>query len=790
MKQTGYGTWTDYVVYDGYNDTTKQTLLSENLGVIKLRVTVNESSATTTSSKHTDEYVKVAILNSYMSKYTDEEFTDNNGYYLTNYQITVGDTNLSDLVGANAIVYAYYDNNSNDDPVAVYAAKDTTKTYEMVVNTDDYEKATKDADSSVITVEYWENPTDRKVSTVTVAKNPNVYVNGGLNKKNGTSDDAISAMAGAYGTISFQRLNSATTEDYDTIFIDTYETLVVDTVSASRYTVSSKNSVKKVNFDPNDSSYKATLYDANGNEMKWEDLKEWDMVSIKRYKNDTNNKEIITGNVITTTVTGSVTGVTDEGKPNVEFLIGGEEYGIATNAIDPDEIALGDEGTFYIDVMGNIAYYDTTETANSNYAYIVKVGDNGNSLDTRAALKLYTFDGQYGTINAASKVKIDGISGIDSDKDFKSDITVSKTGADAKSIVKKQGTTWFNTNGKATTDADFAITGIKALAPGQVITYSVNSSGYITSIDRAALKSEVDSVKGKFTKFDADKKLTYNENSESFSGAASKINVTDKTIIMVAPTLNEAGTVVKAADALTEDDFTLFSTANIADDQELLHADVYNVDDDKNVGFILVNTDVDQIDGDAIMALVTGVGSANDASGDNIYNFKVLQDGLVKDGKEGNNAALATTEDADYGVKAYDTIVPKYNSAGEVKGVTKLASVNGKANPFTGMTIPENTDKVKYYYGKVTDINKRSLDITGGRGTDITAASATNVYVYDDGAGSNNKATIDDVDVIDFDYNKANNYVCYVGNDECDAYAIAREYDGDIVDIVIYILRK
>ena len=108
--------------------------LSENLGVVKLRVTVKESSATSSSSKYTDEYVKVDILNSHMSKYTSEEFTDNNGYYLTNYQITVGDTNLSDLVGANAIVYAYYDNNSNDDPVAVYAAKDTTKTYEMVIN--------------------------------------------------------------------------------------------------------------------------------------------------------------------------------------------------------------------------------------------------------------------------------------------------------------------------------------------------------------------------------------------------------------------------------------------------------------------------------------------------------------------------------------------------------------------------------------------------------------------------------------------------------------------------------
>ena len=527
------------------------------------------------------------------------------------------------------------------------------------------------------------------------------------------------------------------------------------------------------------------MYDANGNEMKWEDLKEWDMVSIKRYSN--NNKEIITGNVITTTVTGAVTGVTDENTDNVEYLIGGEEYGIATNAIKNDEIALGDEGTFYIDVMGNIAYYDTTETANSNYAYIVKVGDNGNSLDTRAALKLYTFDGQYGTINAASKIKIDGISGIDSDKDLTKDIAVSKSGADAKSIINKQGKSWFTTG--TDSNGDTTITAIKKLEPGQVITYSVNSSGYITAIDRAALKSEVSSVKGKFTQVGTDTDtvydLIYNANSESFSGAG-KLNVTDKTIIMVAPTLDEKGAVVKAADALTEDDFTLFSTANIADDQELKNAAVYNVDDDKNVGFILVKTDVDQLDSGAIMAMVTGVGSANDASGDSIYNFKVLQDGLVKDGKA--NPALATTEDNAYGVAQYDTIIPKYNSAGEVKGATILASVNG--GKFAWGKIPADTDKVKYYYGEVTDINKRSLDITGGRGGDISAASATNVYVYDSGLGSSNKASIDDVDVIDFDVDdKDNKTYCYVGTSKCKAYAIAREYDGDIVDIALYIIR-
>ena len=55
------------------------------------------------------------------------------------------------------------------------------------------------------------------------------------------------------------------------------------------------------------------------------------MVSIKRYSNS--NKEIITGNVITTTVTGAVTGVGRRDTDDVGYLIGGEETVSLTNAI-------------------------------------------------------------------------------------------------------------------------------------------------------------------------------------------------------------------------------------------------------------------------------------------------------------------------------------------------------------------------------------------------------------------------------------------------------------------------
>ena len=46
--------------------------------------------------------------------------------------------------------------------------------------------------------------------------------------------------------------------------------------------------------------------------------------------------------------------------------------------------------------------------------------------------------------------------------------------------------------------------------------------------------------------------------------------------------------------------------------------------------------------------------------------------------------------------------------------------------------------------------------------------------------GCNDQAAVDD--------NDGKTY-CYVGTSKCNAYVIAREYDGDIVDIALYIIR-
>lgn len=648
----------------------------------------------------------------------------------------------------------------------------------LTVSSDQMENCWTDENKRLI-FEYFETDTSRNTTKITIDKNAQLYYNGFI------MDFKTDILRDYYGYASFEKKNADSSADYDTIYIDDYETIVVNTNSTSSYKITSKNATKFVSYDPTDASITAKLYDENGSEMPWESLKTDDIVAIRRFSDA--SKTVVTGNKLpdSNKITGMVKRVLDEGSPYVEFTINGKKYSIDPKALGYDDIALGDEGTFFIDIMGGITYYSVQ--INTKYAYIVKVGDNGNSLDRRAALRLYTSDGEYKIFTTAAKVEIDGISGINSSNDFTSDIAVTKTGADAKSIIRKQGKMWFVTGSDSNGDT---ITAVKALAPGQVITYKLNAEGYITSIERAANKTEVYNTKGKFTQFDVDKPLIYRSGNGALSGAASKVFTTDNTVIMVAPTLDYNGNVIKDPDSLTIDDFALININKLIDEQEFLHADIYDVNDDKEVGFILVNSIVDLIDPTSVISLVSRVELVIDDDNEYVYALSVLQNGIAKE----NNDALLTAEDNAYDIQSFDTIIPKYDLRGRVKGATILAKIDYDSHydynyrygvDFSG--VPENTEKIKYLYGKVTGKYKNGLDIAGGRGTDITAASTANVYIYGQGGSIHTKATLGSLDVIE--YSNSNDEF-YVDGYPCYVYAIAREYDGDVTDVVLYIFRQ
>ncbi|MBQ3115361.1 MAG: S-layer homology domain-containing protein [Clostridia bacterium] len=794
MEQVGYGAWLDYQVNDGYNDTARETLLSENHGIVKLRVTVKTSSLLEGTNANDEEYVTVDILNTYGSKYTESEFEDAFGALQTGYTILSGETDIAELVGKNAIVYAYYNPKSQDEPVAVYATVDTTKTYELTISTADIASVVCDScpgtnphthDDDAFTVNYYKTATDKKATPITINEDATLYINGVLTET-ANADAIIDELVDAYGTITFQKLDRTIAEDYDTIFITNYETYVVESVSGTRYKVYSKNNGNFTYYDE-DGDVVATLVDATGAEMAWEDLKENDIISVVE---SVGAKTVIKAELLTATVGGRVTGVSSD---ETEYVIAGETYAVDGINVDPGDIALGDEGTFFLDAMGNICYYDTTAELNTNYAVIVKVGTNGSTLDEKTAIKVFTYDGQFGTLNTAAKVKLDGIANIIS-KDLDTNNSVTFDAETSAKYFEKYGRDNYNITENDPGEEDDVIASVKALADGDIITFKTNAAGEITEITRAFEVSTTNGNKGKFTRYNDPVTLTYNEKSESFTGAASKLYVTDKTVVIVANMKTSAGDAIDLNGATaggtaisdrTEDDFSLFNVANIVDEQVLYNAQAFNVNEDKEVGFIYVETETEAVDAAAIMALVTGKGTSSDDEGNTVWNIKVLQDGLVKDGVEED--ALVTDGDTDFGVVAYDTIVPKYNAAGEVKDALILASTDGSTVTFDNSKMAA-TDKVKYYFGTVTDIDRKEFTITAGggnnAGTSFVVDNATNVYVYNCLVNSKYAASIDSYDVVEFDELGQ----AYYGTTEVSVKVVAREFDEELIDLVIYIL--
>ncbi|MBO7209255.1 MAG: S-layer homology domain-containing protein [Clostridia bacterium] len=812
MEQVGYGAWVNYQVNDGYNGTARETLLSKNHGVAKLKVVVESTSLLTESGANDEEYVTVTVDDAFDSKYEAD--------LLDATRIYAGETNISELVGKKAIVYASYDPKTKD-LVAVYVKADTTKTYEVTVSSADRdsvkcpscdEDGHTDHDNENFKFYYYKTATDKKASFIDVSKDAKVYFNGVL-KETANANAIIAELVKYYGEATFQ-ITADNSKIYDTVFITNYKTLVVESVSAKRFRVSSKNAAGSITYYKEDGSVDATLVDATGAEMAWEDLKENDIISVVE---SGDSKKVIKAELLTATVAGKVTGVSQDSS---EYVIAGETYAVDGINVDPGDIALGDEGTFYLDAMGNICYYDTTAELNTNYAVVVDVGTESKNLEKRTFVKMFTYDGQFGTMATASKVTLDGIANIPSKElaavevddpdtvEEESDdiiIAATKTAADSEKLVAKYGDANYlfdDTNydatdyrngiivpevGEADDVAEFYA--VKEIEAGDIITFKANAAGEITEIARAndAFAGAITAAnKGIFSLFAADVDLKYNEKSETLSSEdfAAKLSITDKTVIMVA---NLEGS-FSGISAKEEEDFTLFSAANIADEQKLDNAYIYNVNEDKEVGFIFVTTETDPVDAGAIMALVTGTRSASDDEGNQIWNLKVLQDGLEKDGDD----ALVTAADENFGLVASYAIVPVYNAAGEVRNVKKLAYFDQDneavvwgadvVNPEDADVDPV-TDDIYYYYGTLEDRSKKNFEISDGSDkTFFSVSGDTNVYVYNNKVNSKYACSIESFDIVEFEDGQA-----YCNGDSVDVKVVAREVEGEIIDLIIYI---
>lgn len=748
MEQTGFGTYVDYVVQDGSGDTYQKTLMSENLGVVKLKVFVDKSLDLDSSKKA--DLVSVTVKNTYNSKYGDSNYSEDFKVD-TSDNIDVGQSNLKGLVGSMAVMYIAYDENSDNDPVALYAERYVSSSDTLTVNYDDIEGRDELAVSGdTLEVSYYETDTSAKATSFTVDKDASVYVNGYA-----ATDSLVTVLQGFYGKATFSLEDTTSTNaDYDTVFVTDYKTMVVTDVNLTSGRVIGEGTVTSIIFNPTNTENTSTLVDKDGKALDWSVLKENDVLSIQQAVK--NSRTVTTAMLISDTVTGSVSETSQDGDENV-FTIDGKDYKVSQEMFDNLDLAdlkLEDEGTFYLDILGRIVNFDVSSVAGSQFGFVLATGTSG-SIDETAQIKMFTYAGEIVTLDTTQKITLT--------KDFGSTAGYSKQSSIESSTLLSGGANELKAN-------DF-------------ITFKVNSAGDISAI---SLANDVSSDNGKdFNKYVTAANGSYDFSDERFKIGAKNIYTTPSTIIMQAPTIGTDG-------KYNEDDYELMSLSAFTDDADIASAiTAYNVDKAGNAGAILINGIVQLDSASNGVAMVVKLSTAKNTAGDTIDKATVLQNGNKNENKSiellGTDSPIKALSD----LAAGSVFAPKFNAKGEVTDYTLVASVNA-ADTAVVESLPAKSGKVEYIGGLVD--SRKGARVTLESGADYSIPSTANVYVY---AAKGNNATTK-VYAPDIRYNaftsvttgSGSNQVTTLtdsdGDDLTSVYMLIRLYDDDIVDVVFY----
>ena len=437
MEQTGFGSDVKWEVTD-------KTLLKDTLEVTKAtgQITAIEDTALTGSSSLKAGQIKIG-----------------SEIFETSY-------NMNNLLGYNVTYYAK-ENDKNDMEV-ILALPDSNKNKTFKIDADLMDGISDRG--SYKTIDYYKTEDSTSTSYVTLDNDATLIYNGKFEELNYDLVDISESL----GNVTL--LDTDSNGRYDIIFVTEYKNIVVEEVTSTNKIIDKYgHPTIKLDDENDDLSYRIML---GATELKLSDLKEYDVLSVAQSKDEL----LYDIQVSREQVQGKITGKDDEG-----YVVDGKKYKIASNY--EEDLNLGTEGIFYLDIAGKIAGVDTTQTASSNYAYLIKANTSEASDD--ATFKMYTMDGKEITLTANEKIRFNGKSG-----------TLSTDVVDA---VKTGSTT-----------------------NKQLVTYSVNSDGKLVSFNTAQDFSEDNRIdKNTFT-------MNFVYNHEEYNAATKtigKVRLNSSTVI-------------------------------------------------------------------------------------------------------------------------------------------------------------------------------------------------------------------------------------------------------------------
>lgn len=681
MEKTGFGSDVQYEVVD-------KTLLEDKLGVTKAygQVVANrETSLEGTSTLKNDEI-------SIKSGETTEIFK-------------LKDINDKEFLAQQVIYYYTEDNN---EKTVILLTSDKTKNDVVTVSHDNIDGISGEGKK---TFTYWlDKENDSKTQKITIGENVITFYNGVAKEY-----DLNKIADLKTGHVKF--LDSDRDGIFDYAFVTEYRNIVVDEVSATTYRISDKYNQLSLVLDPDDKDMHFTII-LDGEEIALSELKEWDILSVAM--DGATQAESTVADVIVTrdTVVGKVTEIED-GKRK----IGDKFYEIAANYTDAGmpEIALDDEGTFFLDADGKIAAVDVIATAGSNYAYLVKTNVQEGLTDT-LQLELFTMEGESVIMNGASKVKVNRESGL--------------TPQEAEAAIKEA-------NGGTA---------------AQLITYDTNAKGEISYVNTATENSSGSAMTDAFTKDYASESgnLTYSSSAKKLG----RFNVNADTVVFDIP-----------KDSDDSEDYAI-RKMDMFVDKTAYEVDVFDLSEDMTAKVIVVKDSKLETNAESSIAVVQRISSAQNSDRVTVDKLYALQDGEVVELLAKDTDTLVKGEGTK--LQAGDIIQYRTNAKNEIEKVTVLFDSADRNNEEAEILKDYEGTEMTTVLGRVTKKFASSINVVseGLPETNFDISNAK-IYLYDYSKSSSMQVRTADASEI-IKYDEADPYKVFL-----------RIFKGEVAEVVI-----
>lgn len=802
MDRKTYGADEEWVIYNGRNGNEFQSLLTQYLSVKKIDGTVEGTQVTglkSANSIDTNDNAEITFAYEGM----DEDYSDYKLYDVKDVKkVYEADSNASQYLGYAVNAYVKETGKSGEYDIISIAPSNRNKVASFTL--DQFASATDKK------IEYYKNDNDNNTTSLTLssdilsskAKNTGIIYNGvAYNGTETTVESILAKLQVTKDTVYSGKvtlIDNDTTNGYDVISVEVGAPAVVDEVKNSgkvAFKEVPKNSIgNKIELtfdeDENDTIIKLTK---DGKKINYTDLKEWDVLSILFNSDSTKyyDVRVVDGNKVDGAISSRKASTTSA--DGFEYTIAGNSYDVAANCYDAKAKnkgwTVGTAGMFYVDEYGKIVAFDkngstTMSSTSGNYAYVLyAVATEDDFQNKTVRVQVLDKDGKVYTADIASKVRLENYGSEDKTYDVK-DVS--------EDLAKKM--------------------------MNQLITYEANSSGEIKTVTFPTIKGDDSS----FDLAASGDKAIYDEEDRTIKGIGS-FDVNDDTVVFFVKAdgtkdLTGLGDTNKASKSASK----VGTVASIADGTYKMA--VYDEDNGIAGAIVLFNT-TGGISASSNIAVIDSVGEATVDSND-VLLVKYFMNGEVKESY--------TDEDLDSSIITKNTArgtVYKFSLSGDGSTITdaEYYATLDRANDATkGLDVKYNSKftatasgaertstKEVMYAGPVYDYASSSKRIriatSKTAGFDFTdtvsiKAANANVYVIDPNK-KNNKLYVGDASDVDYDdelTTRANNVLAgsnkttITVDGTADAvkateqglglmdYAFAVEYDGDILDVVIY----